>query len=474
MFSAAARRTSALPRTIITHNHHRQHAFSTRSIPTRPRSVTPLINAASTFRPAALQTRHISLGQKMKRGFQEASKGIWRKNPILLPLALVSVAAASGIFAYIAYVEATQVAPQYHKFPPPVAERLRTAVYYTEVDLNPHKAIKAYKEALHLAGELHMHPFSDEVMGIKLQVASTLEKAGLVPKAIDVLEKIRADACQWTHKSIQNQPRRGAESPEEAKKKGVEAAEPLDADPAILEAYEKMKELEAYEAQQLDKTLAKIVGISMKLADLYWSDYVQNDAKAEEALEFAVDFSLREMQRRAKAGLPLGGGNWMTLGEIATALTELGMLHCDKQQYNYALPLFLRALDLVSADEGKNPSCKQVTLLCNIGTALGDAAMGGRPLADPGVTREEALETSRKWAQEALNRSDKITDKQDAECDTGCATALYLLGELAAFQNKREEAVKYYTEARDGFKKVEEEAGVEAAVRALEEMKSWK
>jgi hypothetical protein len=33
--------------------------------------------------------------------------------------------------------------PQYHKFPPPVADALRTAVYYTEIDLNPAKAMKA-------------------------------------------------------------------------------------------------------------------------------------------------------------------------------------------------------------------------------------------------------------------------------------------------------------------------------------------
>jgi hypothetical protein len=32
-----------------------------------------------------------------------------------------------------------------------VADALRTAVYYTEIDLNPAKAMKAYREALHIA-----------------------------------------------------------------------------------------------------------------------------------------------------------------------------------------------------------------------------------------------------------------------------------------------------------------------------------
>ncbi|PYI12304.1 hypothetical protein BO78DRAFT_392168 [Aspergillus sclerotiicarbonarius CBS 121057] len=469
MFSAAARRTSALPRTIITHNHHHpQHAFSTRSIPIRPRPVTPL------FRPTALQTRHLSLGQKMKRGFQEASKGIWRKNPILLPLALVSVATASGIFAYIAYVEATQVAPQYSKFPLPVAERLRTAVYYTDVDLNPHKAITAYKEAFMLGRELGMHPWSDEMMGIRLQIASVLEKAGLVPAAIQLLEKIRADSCGWVELSVKHKILQVAENSEEANKKGEEAADPLGADPVVLDAYDKIKEMEAFEAQQRDKVKAKIVGISMKLAELYRSDYIQNDAKAEEALGFAVDYSLREMQRRSDAGLPVGGGHWMSLSEIASALTDLGTFYFEKDQDNYALPLFLRALDLVYADEGKNPSCKQVTLLCNISSTIGNAAMQGRPLADPGVTREEAIETSRKWAQEALTKCDGIADDQDPECEIGCATARLLLGELAAFQNKRKEAIKYLTESRDAFKQIKEDDLSEIAAEALEEVKSRK
>ncbi|RAL01144.1 TPR domain protein [Aspergillus ibericus CBS 121593] len=471
MFSAAARRTSALPRT-ITHNH--QHAFSTRSIPVRPRPVTPLSRTPSIVRPTAPQTRHLSFGQKMKRGFQEASKGIWRKNPILLPLALVSVATASGIFAYIAYVEATQVAPQYHKFPAPVAERLRTAVYYTEVDLNPHKAVKAYKEAYKLGGDLKMHPFSDEMMGIKLQIAAVLEKAGLVPAAIKVLEKIRADACLWVQSSSKEPNLEGVEKPEDRKKTAEEAAYPLEADPDILDAYEQMKEVDAYDAQQRDKSKAKIVGISMKLAELYRSDYVQDDAKAEEALGFAVDYALREMQRRADAGLPIGGGHWMSLTEIAAALTDMGSFYYETGQEHYALPLLLRSLDLLIADEKDTPSCKQVTVLCNISSTIGEAAMKGRPSVEPGVTREEAIENSRKWALQALAKCAQIRDGQNEQCEAGSAGAHLILGELASFQNKREEAIKHYTEARDGYQNTNDHELARLITDCINEVKSRK
>ena len=72
--------------------------------------------------------------------------------------------------------------------------RFRTAVYFTEIDLNPPKALQAYKEAYcGIADQLGVHPFSDEVLGIKIQVAMMLEKAGLVKPAIDVLERTKSE-----------------------------------------------------------------------------------------------------------------------------------------------------------------------------------------------------------------------------------------------------------------------------------------
>lgn len=304
----------------------------------------------------------------MKRGLQEASKGIWRKNPILLPLAIISVAGATAIFAYISYIELTRVGPQYHKFPPPVAESLRTAVYYTEVDLNPAKALKAYKEALRKAVELGMHPFSDEVVGIHLQVSMMLEKAGLAKPAIQVLERTKTECLKWVE---EGRKKKDAQRPEaEAVTESIQ----ID-DPDALVMHQKMKELDEYEDRQRDKVLKKVVGIHMKLAELYASDYIQDEKKAEGYQEAAVELCLKELRRRQELGLPVGSASqdstaWLNLSEIATALTDLGQTYLKQEKNELAMPLLLRALDLLRTDEGSTPSCKQVTLLANVSTAI--------------------------------------------------------------------------------------------------------
>ncbi|RAH52066.1 TPR domain protein [Aspergillus piperis CBS 112811] len=487
MLGAASRRAVAIPRTLA-HRHH-QHAFSsssfsTRTIPSilrsRPTGAAPT-SLLRTVQATTIQTRPLSFAQKMKRGYQEASRGIWRNNPILLPLALLSVATATAIFSYIAYKEATEVGPQYHKFPPPVAERLRTAIYYTDVKLNPVKAIDAYSEAIKLAAELQMHPYSDEVMGIRLQVTKCLEMAGLVPAAIQVLEKTRADAYHWVKTNMETEAFKRGESDYyfargPSAEKGELAAEPMKVDPAIAESYEKMKQAEIYEYEQVEKTLAKVVGMSVKLAELYKSDHIQDDKKAEEALEFAVQLSLGEVQRRHQAKVPIGGGNWLTLTEIGTALSELGQHYASKGKLDLSLPLYLRAFDLINANEGGVPSCKQVTLMYNISGCIGYPALDGvAPSSDPGVSRAEAIEAARKWAQGAIERAEKVEPSEDSvECDYSCASAKVMLGQLAVFHNKPEEALKYYYEAKDLYNRLELSSDAEDVSRLIKDLEKKK
>lgn len=396
----------------------------------------------------------------MRYGFREASKGIWRKNPILLPIALVSTIGAGLLFAYIAYIEITRVGPQYHKFPPPVAETLRTAVYYTEVDLNPPKALKAYKEALHIAIEMGLHPFSDEVIGIKLQVAMMLEKAGLVKPAIDVLERTKVEALSWVddmRKKKTIQTKEAALVPDQKK---AEKDKVVIDDPEILEEQKRIKELEEFEDRQQDKTLKKTVGIQMKLAELYSSDYIQDEKKAEQAQVAAVELSLKEMHRRQALGLPVGGASqnensdaWLNLTEIATALADLASTYVTQEKYELAMPLYLRALDLLRVDEGSSPTCKQVTLLNGVATVM--AGQVQRPVRQQQqqqqqpVPREQTIDAAKKWAQKAIDVAARIQPPiRDEDCNLSCVAATYNLGELAEMQGKREEAVKRYREAK--------------------------
>ena len=67
-----------------------------------------------------------------------------------------------------------------------------------------------------------------------------------------------------------------------------------------------MKARAEYEIRQRDKALKKVIGIQMKLGELYASDHIQEDKKAEEAQVAAVELCLKEMHRRQRLGLPVG------------------------------------------------------------------------------------------------------------------------------------------------------------------------
>lgn len=470
MFRAASQRIArvsipktaqqSLPRTIST-------TTTTATRPTILRSNRKNLN--SLFTRNAAQSRSLSFAQRMKYGFNEASKGIWRKNPILLPLAIVSTVGAGLLFAYITYIELTQVAPQYHNFPPPVAQTLRTAIYYTEVDLNPPKALKAYKEALHIGLEMGMHPFSDEVIGIKLQVAMMLEKAGLVKPATDVLERTKAEALKWVDegrkkKELESKERAAGSQDQKTTEEGKQEGKLVIDDPEILETQERLKELEEYEDRQRAKTLKKAVGIQMKLAELYASDYIQDDKKAESAQIASVELALKELNRRQSLGIPIGGVSqdydsdaWLNLTEMATALAELATTYITQEKFDLAMPLYLRALDLLRMDEGNSPTCKQVTLLNSVATAMAghvqkptrQSQSQQQQQQQQPVAREHTIAAAKQWAQKSIDVAARIQPPvRDEDCDLSCVAATYNLGELAELQGDSKNAVKLYQEAK--------------------------
>ncbi|KAJ5138452.1 Tetratricopeptide-like helical [Penicillium bovifimosum] len=458
MFRAASRRTSAQAAKLL----QPQPKSIARSIysnsTTRP-TLKPRVNNANLLgSPCISGTRHLTYTQKIGRKYREASRGIWRKNPILMPLAIFSVVGGAFIFAYISYVEVTRVAPQYHKFPAPVADSLRTAVYYTEIDLNPAKAMKAYKEALRTAFEMGVHPYSDEILGIKLQVAMMLEKAGLVKPAIEVLERTKNETLAWIDEVTAGNAAAAAEKVKQAQAQAAPTNVVVDTE-AVKQTEEDLKAMAEYENRQRDKALKKVVGIAMKLGELYASEHIQEDKKAEAAQVAAVEICLKEMHRRQRLGLPVGssgsgeesnGEAWLNLTEIATALAELAATYTAKERYELAMPLYLRALDLIRAAEGTSITCKQVVLLNDVATALvGQVQRPAKSQPQQPVTQEQTVQAAQKWAEKAIEVASHIKPPiRDEECDITCVVATYNLGELAELQKKPEVAKKRYTEAK--------------------------
>ncbi|KAJ5454506.1 uncharacterized protein N7458_005462 [Penicillium daleae] len=480
MFRAASRRASAQAQKLAP----AQRQSWTRSIYSnngRP-TLRPRYNNTNADLFTIPHTRHLTVAQKIRLKYREASKGVFRKNPILLPLAIFSVVGGIAVFAYVSYVEVTRVQPQYHKFPQQVADQLRTAVYYTEIDLNPPKALKAYKEALRIAVDMGMHPFSDEVLGIKLQVAMMLEKSGLVKPAVEVLERTKTEALNWIEEG------RKAEAAAADKSKTGQAPVKAKISPenvqidGLEEAEKQMKEMREFEARQRDRALKKVVGMEMKLAELYSSEYIQDEKKAEDAQVAAVELCLKEMHRRQSLGLPVGGGTadegdseaWLNMTEIATALAELADTYTAKGRSELAMPLYLRALEMIRVAEGDSPSCKQVVLLNSVASAMaGQAQVPAKPRSGEKqtVSREQTIDAARQWAQKAIDVAAQIQSPvRNEECDMTCVAATYNLGEIAELQNKLDVAQQRYTEAKFLAQGLGYEEGVSMAGEALKRL----
>lgn len=159
-----------------------------------------------------------------------------------------------------------------------MAIKLRRALFYTNQDLQPKEAVRYYRQALEVADELGMDPFSSEILGVKFQLASLMEKIQQYQKAIDILEIVRSDCLKWVDQLGGKDENRGKRT----------------------------------------RVLGKTVGTSVKLGDLY--AILQEHETAEARLVWAVETVLKEQRRRETEGIKEGEGDWMSSEEIGGAL----------------------------------------------------------------------------------------------------------------------------------------------------------
>ena len=186
-----------------------------------------------------------------------------------------------GFVAYTTYYVRVQ-SSEFQAYPEPVAKYLRRALYYTyDRSLDPKKALHNYQQAILVAEDMNLDPFSDEMLGVKFQVAALFEKLGLIEKAIDVLEQVRSDCLKWNElfgDKPQNQEKR-------------------------------------------TKLLAKAVQLSTKLGEYYSHEQIRDQGAAEAKLVWAVTTLLKEQRRREEAGLkPEDQGGWISTDQTGAAL----------------------------------------------------------------------------------------------------------------------------------------------------------
>ena len=190
------------------------------------------------------------------------------------------VSAAIGL-VYANYLYQSYIIGEFAAFPEPVAKKLRRALYYSNYDIQPDNALKYYKQALAVAEEIGMDPFSDEILGVKFQLASFFEKQIHQPRmAIEVLERVKQNCLDWEREL-------GGELKNREKRTRV---------------------------------LGQCVRMSVKLGELYAGPEIMESEHAEESLVWAVTTLLKEQSRREREGVGEEDGEWMNAEEIGGAL----------------------------------------------------------------------------------------------------------------------------------------------------------
>ncbi|KZL76218.1 TPR domain-containing protein, partial [Colletotrichum tofieldiae] len=402
-------------------------------------------------------------------------KKMFRESPEELILALAILTGLAGVSIYIVKLYFDYfMARQFTKYPKPIAKSLRRALYYTNISPDPNLARKYYKQALEQCNELQLDPFSDDVLGIRIQTAAWLEKIGNYQGAITVLDSVLRDCLKWVEwmeKSIAD-----GTVDKSGKPPAVEVLSEAQRPTVAEDGEEKVAENLWHKRTRL---LAKAVGTSTKLGALYSDEHVMEPENAQARLTWAVETALRESGRRHKEGVKKEEGSWMSPEEIGGAMESLAQHYESKSQFHLAVPLFFQALRLC------NIPCHRVTIMNNLAVAFAQhplqAPLGTVPeapatsnaMVSPDMPTDRAgfLEAAKNWARNAYSHSKDITgDERTEECDEACAVALANMGDIAAMLGKKEDARKRFQQAIDMSKKIGFPPGVAQAEAGLERL----
>lgn len=354
------------------------------------------------------------------------ARDLWREYPFSTSLASAIILFGASTLIYVNYYYQTYIIGAFTAYPEEVANKLRRALYYTNIDFDPKAASKYYRQALELAQEMDMDPLSDEILGIKIKVAELMEQIENLPKAIEVLEIVARDCVRWQREF-------GALS--ENKKKRT-------------------------------RVLAKTVAIHVKLGELYSNPHVWNLAEAESRLVWAVETILKEKKRRLDHKVDSQEeGDWVSDDEFGASLEALAHGYETRGTHRLAAPLYLQALTVKPVQD-----CHSVVLMNNLAAALAQQT----PAASTKSTETiDHMLSAQKWAEKALDVAAGIQPPERTdECDTGCAVALYNLGDFAERAKDLVGARKMYAEALSLSRAVDFEDGVKNCRDALYRLKT--
>ena len=302
-----------------------------------------------------------------------------------------------SLVGYLLYDDYVRIAPQYDAYPTPVEQRLRRALHYTYLDPNPSAATKHFSEAVKLADECGMDPFSKESMGIRIRYAQMLEQFGYVKTAVEVLTEL-SGSCEkkLTEVDLQQLP--------------TSSTEGLD-------------------GSSTRKTILRtIIESKAKVASLCESDYIQDPSLAKATLSDAVALLVKETRDPQANGFTDDNAAGMSMAEIASMLSQMGDLYATSGEEASAVQVYMLGLQPLRAACNGTRSCKEVQVLSNIASTMDlamkkpNAKINGRP-----ATRE-SLEAARRatleWADQAIATAERVTpESRDEICELGLLSA---------------------------------------------------
>ncbi|KAF5674255.1 hypothetical protein FCIRC_7832 [Fusarium circinatum] len=368
-------------------------------------------------------------------------------------LGVVSVIGAYTVYLYFNYFYHYQ----FTRYPKPIANSLRRALYYTNISPDSELALKYYKRAMDQCAEHGLDPYSDEVLGIRIQTSHWLQKIGNYSGCLRVLEGILADCNRWI-RVMEHSVKEGQVNDDGRLIKPASET-PEASSTHVANDSTSSNEQEATNGDFIPESLwhkrqrllTKTVGIAIKLGELYADEHVLDPDSSQKHLIWAVETALKEFRRRKEEGIKPGEGDWLSPEQMGGAMESLGRDYERKNQFHLAIPLFFQALRLCETP------CHRPIIMNNLAASFAQHPIFVPPTSEPSeinkelhdpampATRKECLEAAQNWAKNAYKHAKDVSgDERTEECDEACAVALCNWGDVAAMLGNNDLARKKY------------------------------